>query len=449
MIKTDILIVGGNVAGSAASITARRHFPEKETILLRQETKAPIPCGIPYIYGTLGSVDKDHRPDGMLEKEGVRFIFEKAEALDLSRHTVRTTGGEISYDRLVLATGSLPAHVPIPGADKEGVFSIYKDVVILGDLQLQLQAATHVVVIGGGYIGVEFADEIQKMGGKTVTIVEVMSHCMGLALDEEFCTEIEAVLQKRGVHIRTRTKVMEIQGDKRVKGVRLDDGTIIPADVVILSVGAVPNIELAKASGLKLGPTGAIAVDRTMETSSKHVFACGDCAEKVSFFDGHPSTIRLATVGAMEARIAGANLYRTRRENIGTVGVSATTVGGLVVAVAGLTESTAKQNGWDVVSGMVEGPNRHPGTMPGSAMTRLKLVFDRKTGTLLGGQARGNESVGEMINIVSGCIQQRMSADAIAAFQVSTHPTLTASPGTYHLMNAAEMAIIQMRKEGI
>lgn len=446
MIKTDILIIGGNVAGSAASITARRHYPGKETLLLRQETKAPVPCGIPYIYGTLGSVDKDYRPDALLEKEGVKFVFDKAETLDPEKHMVRTTSGEIIYDRLVLATGSLPAHVPISGVNKEGVFSIYKDVAILNVLQQHLQSATHVVVIGGGYIGVEFADEIQKIGGKTVTIIEVMPHCMGSALDEEFCSEIEAVLQRNGVRIRTRTKVVEIQGDKSVKSVRLDDGTVVPADVVILSVGAVPNVELAKTAGVRLGPTGAISVDPAMETSEDHVFACGDCAEKVSFFDGRSSTIRLATVAAMEARVAGANLYNKRRKNIGTIGVSATTVGGLVVAVAGLTESAAKQNGLDVAIGVAEGPNRHPGAMPGSAQTKLKLVFDRKTGSLLGGQARGNVSVGEMINIVSGCIQQRMSADAIATFQVATHPTLTASPGTYHLVNAAEMAITQMRK---
>ncbi|MGC9197772.1 MAG: FAD-dependent oxidoreductase [Acidobacteriaceae bacterium] len=446
MRQTEILIIGGNVAGSSASITTRRHFPQKETLLVRSETKAAIPCGIPYIFGTLGSVDQNLRPDALLEKAGVQFAFERAEAIDLTRHSVQTSAGEIRYERLIVATGSVPAQVPIPGIEKDGVFAVTKDVGHLDALLQRLQKATQVVVIGGGFIGIEFADEIQKLGGKTVTILEITPHCLSLAYDEEFCMEMEGALRARGVQIRTGVKVAEILGDGRVEAVRLEGGAKIPAEVVILAVGAVPNVELAKAAGLKLGPTGAIAVNRTMQTSHGHVYACGDCAEKISFFGGRPSTLRLATIGAMEARIAGANLYGVRREHIGTVGVSATSAGNFVLGAAGLTETAAKQNGYDAVVGLVEGPNRHPGVMPGSVPTKLKLVFDRRSGVLLGGQARGGESVGEMINLVSACIQQRMTADQIAIFQMSTQPTLTASPGTYPLVNAAELAIMKMAK---
>jgi NADPH-dependent 2,4-dienoyl-CoA reductase/sulfur reductase-like enzyme len=446
MRQTEILIIGGNVGGSAASITTRHHYPQKETLLVRQEPKAVIPCGIPYIFGTLGSVDKDLRPDAMLEKAGVKFAFERVEALDLARQTVQTSAGEIGYERLIVATGSVPARVPIPGIEKDGVFAVSKEFAHLEAMRQRLQTATQVVVIGGGFIGIEFADEIQKLGGKTVTILEVLPHCLSLAYDEEFCVEMEAALQAHGVRIRTGVKVAEILGEGRVEAVRLADGAEIPAEVVILAVGAVPNVELAKAAGLKLGSTGGIAVDRAMATSHQHVFACGDCVEKVSFFGGRPSTLRLATIAAMEARIAGANLYGNRREHIGTVGVSATSAGSFVLGVAGLTETAAKQNGYDAVAGVVEGPNRHPGVMPGSVPTKLKLVFDRRSGVLLGGQARGGESVGEMINLVAACIQQRMTADQVAIFQMSTQPTLTASPGTYPLVNAAEAAIDNMAR---
>ncbi len=444
MRQTDILIIGGNVAGSAAAITARRHYPHKETLLVRAEKKAVIPCGIPYIFGTLGSVDKDLRPDALLEKEGVKFAFEHVEAIDLARQRVQTSEGQIGYERLILATGSIPAPIPIPGVEKEGVYAVSKDTAHLQSLLHRLRDARHVVVIGCGYIGVEFADEIQKLEGKKVTVLEVAPHCLTMGYDVEFCVEMESVLQERGLHLRTGVKVAEILGEERVSAVRLADGAEIPAEVVIVAVGAAPNVELARAAGLKLGPTGAIAVDRTMETSQKNVFACGDGVEKISFFGGRSSTIRLATVAAMEARIAGANLYGVRRENIGTVGVSATSAGSLVLAAAGLTEAAAKQHGYDVVSGTVEGANRHPGVMPGSVPTKLKLVFDRRSGVLVGGQIRGDKAVGEMINLVSACIQQRMTADQIAIFQASTQPTLTASPGTYPLVNAAELALAKM-----
>jgi len=446
MRKTNILIIGGSAAGATAALTARRHYPEKEVVLVRQEKLVSIPCGIPYVFGTIGSPAKNLIPDALLEKEGVKIAVETVESLDLERQAVRTSSGEFSYERLILATGSMPARVPVPGTDKDSVFPIFKDVSYLEALQKRLQTATQVVVIGGGFIGIEFADEIQKLGGKTVTVLEIAPHCLGLAYDEEFCVEMEALLQARGVRIRTQAKVAEIRGDKRVEAVRLADGTDIPADVVILGVGATLNVELAKVAGLKLGPTGAIAVDRAMETSNSHVFACGDCAEKISFFKGRPSSLRLASIATLEARIAGANVYGIRREHDGIVGGWATAVGNLALGTAGLTETAARQNGYDFITSVAEGPNRHPGGMPGSVMTKLKLVFERRTGELLGGQVRGNGEAGEMINLVSACIQKRMTAEDIALFQLGTHPALTASPVVYHLVNAAELAIAKMGK---
>jgi NADPH-dependent 2,4-dienoyl-CoA reductase/sulfur reductase-like enzyme len=446
MRKTNILIIGGSAAGATAALTARRHYPEKEVTLVRQEKQVSIPCGIPYVFGTIGSPSKNLMPDALLEKEGDKIAVEKVEALDLAKQTIQTSAGEIAYERLILATGSVPACVPVPGTDKDGVFPIFKDVAHLEALQKRLQTAKQVVVIGGGFIGIEFADEIQKLGGKTVTVLEIAPHCLSLAYDEEFCGEMEAVLQARGVQIRTGVKVAEIQGDGRVRSVRLADGTEIPADLVILAVGAAPNVELARAAGLKLGPTGAIAVDRAMETSDAHVFACGDCAEKISFFKGRPSPLRLASIATLEARIAGANVYGIHREHDGIVGVWATAVGNLALGTAGLTETAARQNGYDFITATIEGPNRHPGTMPGSVMTKLKLVFERRTGELLGGQVRGNGEAGEMINLVSACIQKRMTAEDIALFQLGTHPALTASPVVYHLVNAAELAIAKMAK---
>ena len=444
MRKTNILIIGGSAAGATAALTARRHYPEKEVVLVRQEKLVSIPCGIPYVFGTIGSPAKNLIPDALLEKEGVKIAVETVESLDLARQAVRTSAREFSYERLILATGSVPARLPVPGIDQDGIFPIFKDVAHLEALQKRLQTTTQVVVIGGGFIGIEFADEIQKLGGKTVTVLEITPHCLGLSYDEEFCVEMEAALRTRGVHLRTGVKVAEIRGDKRAEAVRLADGTDIPAEVVILAVGAVPNVELARAAGLKLGPTGAIAVDRAMETSHEHVFACGDCAEKISFFKGRPSALRLASIAALEARIAGANVYGIRREHDGIVGVWATAVGDLALGTAGLTETAARHNGYDFITSVIEGPNRHPGGMPGSTMTKLKLVFERRTGELLGGQVRGNGEAGEMINLVSACIQKRMTAEDIVLFQLGTHPALTASPVVYHLVNAAEMAIARM-----
>lgn len=445
MKTADIVVVGGSAAGVTAAITARRHYPRKSVLLVRKETQVLIPCGIPYICGTVGSPEKNLIPDAVLEKEQVELLVAEATAIDRERKHLITTSGEVAYDRLIVATGSFPVTPPIPGVATDGVFTILKDVEHLRRMQESLKTARDIVVVGGGFIGIEFADEIRKTGEKTITIVEIAPHCLSLSYDEEFCVEAEQVLQSNGIRILNATKVAGFVGDGHVTGVKLSNGDTLKADVVILGTGSKASAELGKAAGLRIGDTGAIDVDRTMRTSDKHIFACGDCAEKVSFFGGGHSTLKLASIATLEARIAGANLFGITRENPGTVGVWSTALGDFALGTAGLTETMAKAWGYDAVSATVEGPNRHPAGMPGGAKTKVKLVFECNSGVLLGGQVRGNDAAGEMINAVSACVQRRMTAEDIAMFQMGTHPALTASPIAYPLVNAAELAISRMR----
>lgn len=445
MIAKDVVVVGGSAAGLTAAITARRHYPGKEVLLVRQEQQVMIPCGIPYIFGTVGSPEKNLIPDALLQDNNIELMITEASGIDRDGKILHTRDGEIGYDRLILATGSLPARPPIPGVDLAGVFPILKDAAHLRTLQERLNDAGDVVVIGGGFIGIEFADEINKLGGKTVTVIEIAPRCLSLAYDDEFCEEMESVMTARGVNLRTSARVDSIQGDKRVESVKLSDGSEVKADVVILGIGSVANVDLARKAGLGIGPTGGVVVDRTMRTSDPFILACGDCAEKVSFFGGRSTALKLASIATLEARVAGANLYRTTRETPGTVGVWSTAVGDLALGTAGLTECMAKDYGYDTIAVSVETVNRHPGGMPGSGKTKLKLVFDAVSGVILGGQVRDDTAAGEVINAVAACVQKRMTAEDIAMFQMGTHPALTPSPISYPLVNAAEAAIKKMR----
>ena len=233
---------------------------------------------------------------------------------------------------------------------------------------------------------------------------------------------------------------------KKVEKVKLADGRELDADMVIIGIGAAANAELAKKAGLEIGPTRSIQVNRYMQTSDENIFACGDCAEKVSFFDGKPSRLKLASIAAMEARVAGANLFSLRRECKGVIGVYSTVLGETAFAGAGLTEASAKEHGYRVLVGVAESINRHPGGMPGGKNMKVKLIFDAATRELIGGQVSGAKSGGELINAISACINQHMTADDIATFQMGTHPALTASPIAYQLVNAAEVAIASARK---
>lgn len=324
--KADVVVVGGSAAGLTAAITARRHYPDRTILVVRKEKEVLIPCGIPYILNTIGQREKNLMPDAALERNHIQLHLAEATDIDREGEVLRTTEGDIGYDRLVVATGSDPAMPPVPGFDRGGVCAVVKDVAYMREFQRRVVAAKRVVVVGGGFIGIEFADEINALGGKEVTIVEILPHCLGLSYDEEFCVQMEDVLRRRGIEIRTGSRVKEIadhDGTEHATKVVLDDGTELPVDLVILGIGAVANVELARKAGLRIGLSGSIAVDRTMQTSDPAIFACGDCAEKVSFFGGRPSPLKLASIAALEARIARANLFGLRRESPGTVGSGA------------------------------------------------------------------------------------------------------------------------------
>lgn len=449
--KKEVVIIGGSAAGITAGITARKHYPDAKITLVRKEDQVLIPCGIPYIFGTVGNPEKNLVPDAILDKNQIDLVVDEIESIDRTGKAIITKSGKrIGYHKLVLATGSLPIVLPLPGIEKKNVFTVRKDIDYLRNLSDALKKASDLVVIGGGFIGVEFADECKKYNKDLkVTIVEFLPHCLLLACDEEFCVHVEQRLTDRGVKILTEERAEAIVGDDKVEHVKLASGKKIKADVVILGVGVVPNTEIAAAAGLKIGEGKAIHIDQYMRTSDKDIFACGDCCEKFSSFNRSPSGLRLASIATIEARIAGANLFYLKRKNEGTIGVFATMVNGLTVGTAGLTEVAAKKAGYDVIAEVASGPDRHPGGMPGCSELYVKLLFEKKSGKLLGGQVRGGVSGGELLNAISAAISAGMIADDVATFQMGTHPALTASPIAYQLVNAAENAVSHIRKPRI
>jgi pyruvate/2-oxoglutarate dehydrogenase complex dihydrolipoamide dehydrogenase (E3) component len=309
----------------------------------------------------------------------------------------------------------------------------------------QLDRSSNLVIVGGGFIGAEFADECRKNRQINITIVEMLQHCLMLTFDEELCAIAEEIERAHGIEILAPEKVEAFLGNRTVQGVKLASGRELEADMVIIGIGCEANTRVAERAGLQLGPTKAIQVNRYMQTSDENIFACGDCAEKFSFFDGKPSNLKLASEATREARIAGANLFGPRRMNEGVIGVFSTVLDQTAFALAGLSEREARQKGYNIVVGEAEAPNRHPGCMPGMANLRVKLIFERGTGIILGGQVVGAECGGAVINTISACIHERMTVDDIAVFPMGTHPALTASPIGYQLSNAAEMAIKAMK----
>lgn len=430
-----------------AGITARRFYPEKSILIIRMENNVLIPCGIPYIYGTVGSPAKDLIPDTILEKNNIDLLVGEVVEIEKEQKILKIAEKEdVKYEKLVIATGSDPIIPPIEGADKDNVFVVKKDDEYLNRLLDTVNQSKNMVIIGGGFIGMEFADECKKNRDINISIIEMLPHCLMLTFDDDFCQYAEDLIREKGIKILTDEKVESITGDKTATGVRLASGRTIEADTILMGIGSKPNSSIAEKAGIKINPKRSILVDRYMQTSEKDIFSCGDCCNKVSFFNKKPSNLMLASIATNEARIAGANLYKINRANEGVIGTYSTVIGDTAFSRAGISVREAKGYGYDIVIGTAEGPNCHPGCMPGSCNLKVTLIFEKGSGIILGGELIGAKSGGELINLISGCIHERMSANDIATFQMGTHPALTASPIAYQISNAAEIAIKELRK---
>lgn len=437
--RYDLIIIGGGAGGFTAALTAKMLYKDKSILLIKSESKTLIPCAIPYLAATIESCDKDLMPYPLIVNQGVKVVIDEVVDVDRkNKKVVTASGSSYEYEKLFLATGSLP-FVPssIQGTNLKNVFKVYKKYEEVEALQLALRDANKVVIVGGGFIGMELADDLTNLK-KDITIVEMLPHCLLLNFDEEFAVKAEEKLKRKGVKIITSNSVRKIYGNEKVEGVELESGEKIPADVVVISVGYRPNVELAKKIGLKIGDYG-VAVDEFMRTSDPNIFAIGDIAEKRNFFSGKPTSIMLASIASQEARVAVMNLYGAKisKRISGQVGAFSTKFEDLALACVGFTENLAKRENIEYVVGRSKVVNRHPASLPGASETEVKLLF-LKDGTLIGAQAScACNEVAELVNVAALAIQNRMKIDEIITIQYGGHPKLSASPAVNPIAMAA------------
>lgn len=443
-ISTDVLVIGSSAAGLVAALTAKRVNPKKKITVTTMLPKTLIPCGIPYIFGTVGSSNNNILPaDKMFGANGIEMLVDVANAIDMKEKTVSYESGKvISYEKLVIGTGSTPNKPTwLKGVDYPNVFTVPKDKDYLDKMQEKLEGFEKVVAIGAGFIGVELSDELKK-AGKDITLIEKLPNVLRLAFDEDVAARAEDLLKERGVKLITGTGVTEISGNGVANGVLLENGETIEADAVILAMGYKPNSKLAQEAGLAVNERGFIKVDDYMRTQDPDVFAVGDCAEKRDFFTRKSTPIMLASTACAEARIAGMNLYKLSaiKTFIGTISIFSTAIGGAGFGVAGITESQAKAENFNIVTGSFEGIDRHPGTLNDTHKQFVKLIVGKESGVILGGEVFGGLSVGELTNTLGIIVQSKMTLNSLLTAQIGTHPMLTASPAGYPLMKAAESA---------
>jgi len=439
--KKDLLVIGGGPAGISAARFAKMTNPSLEVALIRTTPLAVIPCAIPYSLGETVPKDSIVIPDSMITGVGVDLIVDVVVEVK-DRLAILQSGKKIEFDKLILATGSEPIAPPIAGADSENVFCV-KDMRSLVRVEEALKYANSVVVVGGGFIGVEVGTELRRRG-MDVSIVELLPHCLQTVFDEEFCEAAEFKMRSEGIRVCTRTTAVGIEDDRGIKRVHLDSGVDLLADVVIFGIGVRANTELASKMGITLGKFG-VETDRYLQTNIEGVYAAGDCRSKINFITGKETPVKLASIAVWEGMTAASNAVSDRRREFpGVIGAFATKIFDLSLGMAGLNEEMAREEGIKYAVGTCEVYDKHPVTMPEASLLLLKLLFDSTSGVLIGAEARGGDSVGELINFLSFCMGKRMKVDDLIFLQHCSHPLLTPLPSSNPVMLAAKDAMMKM-----
>lgn len=448
--RYDVIVIGGGAAGLSFILAAKSLRPNMRILVVRRTKKQPIPCGVPYIVETLGSVDNNIIFDRVYSHTDTDLIVDEVVEIDRKQKKIITeSGADFEYKKLIIATGSRPVKLSILGIDLENVILIHKEYEHLVDMFRRLKNAKRIVIIGAGFVGLEFADDLVE--GKDIHIVEILDEALSLSFDKEFGEMARRELEAKGVKFHFNTSVKEILGDRKVERVILNDGEEIVADAVVVSVGVAPNSGLARKAGLDIDNRGHIIVDDFMRTSDPDIYAIGDVAQKKCFFTKQSIKAYFSSIAVIEARIAALHIcgVKISRLSSGVLLAYSTVVGDLSLAAVGLTEKMAKKMGYNVYAITVEAVNRHPGILPGARDIVLKAIFNKEDLRLLGVQIAGPECVGELINYAVASIQMNLTAYDIIQLQMATHPMLTSSPIGYPLHKAALSAIAQKENEGL
>jgi pyruvate/2-oxoglutarate dehydrogenase complex dihydrolipoamide dehydrogenase (E3) component len=450
MKKYDVVIIGAGPAGIITGVTAKKQNPDKSILMIREEEKGLVPCGIPYIFNNLNSVDKNSMGPKAFIDLGGEVHTDPVIDVNINNKLIRVQSGEqFSFEKLVFATGSRAVVASfIPGYDLKNIFYIRKSYNYIDHLFNELKDKKNIIIVGGGFIGAEMAEQLAMDTDKNISLIESEEFCFSKAFSHSLSEIATEELRKSNVNIHTSTLIKEVLGENGlVDGVRLNNNKEMKADAVIFAVGYKPNVEIAVKAGLQTNTTGAIIVDNYGRTLEDNIYAVGDCSQTLGFLTGRSDYIMLASTATAEARILGYNLFGIKIKNsfVGTIGIFSTKINELAMAAAGLNEKNAIPSNIEYITSQFSAFDRHPASIKGSSSLSVKLYVSPSDGSILGGEVWGGDSAGEMINIIGLAIQKEITIYELISFQIGTHPLLTSAPTMPVIIKAAEIALSKIK----
>lgn len=439
-------MIGGVAAGTKAASRAKRVAPEAEVVVYQAEPEVSISeCGLPYhVSGLIPSrnsliarTPEEFCENGISAKTRHRVEAVNTETKTLTVRNLETDDSfEDKYDRLIVATGSKSVELPVPGADLEGVFTLkfLTDADAMKEY-IERRSPKRAVVIGGGYIGLEMAENLHHLG-MNVEVVEAGER-LAPTYGEEIAGRVRSHLEEKGVRVHVCASADElscIPGEAedctgRVESVKFGE-TEIEADIVLVGIGVRPETQLAKSFGVEVGETGAIKVDENMRTNLPDVWAAGDCVETTNLVSGGAMWLALGDVANKMGRVAGTNAAtgEATLKFPGVLGTGIFKVFDLGVGSTGLSEEEARDAGFDPISVSIEANDR-AGYYPGAEPVLFEMIADAKTGRVLGAEAVG-AGVDKLTDVAATAIWAGMTCEDLVNADLAYAPPFgpTSSP---------------------
>ena len=424
-----IIIIGGVAAGATAAAKVRRISPTAQITMLEAGPDISFAnCGLPYYIG--GDIKSRSKlilqsPESFKEQYDVEVHVNTAvSSIDRKSHQVKTTNSQtgeqktFEYTKLIMAQGGRPIKPTITGADQNHVFTLWT----LEDMDkisgyLEEKKPKNAVVVGGGFIGLEMVEALVKRGLK-VNVVEMMPHVMGI-MEPETAGFIETEMLSYGVGIHTNAGVTEI-GSRSVK---LDNGKVLDADMVLLSIGVRPTLQLAKDADLEIGEAGGLLVNTQLQTSDPDIFAAGDMVEIEHRVNGKKVRIPLAGPANRQGRIAAENALGGNHPYKGAIGTSVVRVFEAVAGITGFSLKQARAAGLDADSVVVH-KEHHTSYYPGAETVTAMLIYDRNTGIILGGQTAGYKGADKRLDVIATAAAAKLTISDLADIDFAYSPPI-------------------------
>lgn len=426
--KRKIIVIGGSAAGPKAAAKARRIDNDAEVIIIQKEADLSMAsCGYPYYVGGFFN-DRNAllcTPAGIVRnpmfylnaKDIDAEVNTEVTSIDTKNHSVAfkklATGdtSTMAYDKLVIATGSVPRMPPVPGADLQGITTLQsmKDADFLRKVRDEGKIKK-AVVIGGGLIGIETCEALQ-LAGIEITVIELLPQLLTF-LDLELAKLVENHVKSKGANVITDNGIASFLGENgKLNAVKLQNGTELPCELAVVAIGVRPNVKLAKEAGLKIGELGGIDVNEYMQTSDPDIYAVGDCVETVNRITGKKVLAPYGDLANLQGRVAGENAASANCVTFpGTIQTGICKVFDYAAGSTGLSETVAKRLGYsDIITVMNASPDK-PCFMEGKLLI-TKLIADSKTGRVLGAQCIGPGNVAKQIAQWAMAIQGKLTVE--------------------------------------